>query len=67
MDNKEQAHKVDTRCLSCVALVLADPSLLFSHDVNGPKDWQVGPDGRTHWALTTGWDRSACGVRVLRR
>ncbi len=70
MDIEEQARErgaqVDARCWSCAALVMADPSLLWTKE--GPrKDWQIGPDGRTHWALAEGWDRSACGVPVLRR
>lgn len=58
--------RVDCRCWSCAALVMEDPSLLWA--VEGVvKAWQVGPDGRTHWALSSGWDRAACGSRVLRR
>ncbi len=53
------------RCCTCVDLVIADPSLIWSD--KGPKEWQTGPDGRTHWAFSSGWDRGACGVRVLRK
>ena len=62
---RERAARVDSRCWSCAALVVADPSLLWTKE-GPPKDWQTGPDGRTHWALVEGWDRSACGSRVLR-
>ena len=60
-----ESQRVDRRCWSCAELVIADPSLLWGENA-AAKSWQVGPDGYTHWALVAGWDRSACGVRVLR-